>query len=296
MTIAVERETVKKKAQKVEELNELFNKYWTIAIADLYKVRATQLQQLAKTLRKDVCMKVMKNRLITRALKQSGKENLKKLSEHLEGSNVLLLTNMNPFKLALLLQKNKAMVTAKVGDIVPNDVVIPAGNTGLPPGPAISDLHDIGVRTKIDLGSVWVVNDTIVVKKGESIQLKAASVLSKLGVKPIEIGLTIRAAFDKGSIFTSDQLTIKIAEIKKQIEEALVQAFNLALNSAYPTPLTVKFILQKAHLNARNLALNSNYTAPEVIREIFAKAHSHMMSLTLRITEISTNAVSSEMS
>ena len=203
---------------------------------------------------------------------------------------------MNPFKLALLLQKNKAMVTAKVGDIVPNDVVIPAGNTGLPPGPAISELHDIGVRTKIDLGSVWVVNDTIVVKKGESIQLKAASVLSKLGVKPIEIGLTIRAAFDKGSIFTSDQLTLKITEIKKQIEEALVQAFNLALNSAYPTPLTVKFILQKAHLNARNLALNSNYTAPEVILEIFAKAHSHMMSLTLRITEISTNAVSSEMS
>ncbi|MFX0046462.1 MAG: 50S ribosomal protein L10 [Candidatus Hermodarchaeota archaeon] len=296
MVVAVERESVKKKAQKVEELNDLFKGYSTIAIADLHKVRATQLQHLAKILRQDVCMLVMKNRLIARALQTSPKENLQQLSEHLVGSNVLLFTNMNPFKLAILLQKNKTKVTAKVGDIAPNDIIIPAGNTGLPPGPAISELHDIGIRTKIDLGSVWVINDTTVVKKGESVHLKAASVLSKLGVKPIEIGLTIRAAFDNGSIFTSDQLAPQIDEITKQFEAALVQAFNLAFNSAYPTSLTVKFTLQQAYLNARNLAFNSNYATPEVIREILAKAHSHMVSLASKVAEINIDAAPPETS
>jgi large subunit ribosomal protein L10 len=62
-------------------------------------------------------------------------------------------------------EKNKTKMTAKAGDVAPNDIIVPAGNTGLPPGPAISELHDVGIRTKIDVGSVWIVNDATVVKK-----------------------------------------------------------------------------------------------------------------------------------
>ncbi|MFH0748596.1 MAG: 50S ribosomal protein L10 [Candidatus Bathyarchaeota archaeon] len=290
LALLTERKILKKKAQAVEEINDLFNKYDTIAIADLHKVRAIQLQQLSQKLRKEVQMRVVKNSLIVRVLKKSRKPNIENLDEHIQGSNILLLTNMNPFKLALLLEKNKTRMTAKAGDIAPTDIIIAAGNTGLPPGPAISELHDVGLRTKIDGGSVWVISDAVVVKKGEPVQMKAASILSKLGVKPLEIGLTIRAAYDNGFVFTSEQLRPKITEIQKQLEDALVQAFNLAINSTYPTPITVKMTLQQAHNKARNLAINLVYTAPEVISEIVAKAHSHMMVLALKLDEINKNA------
>lgn len=294
MAVIAERATIKRKAQVIEELDKLVNEYDTVAIAHLHKVRAPQLQQLSQKFRKDVRMRVAKNTLIVRALTKSRRSNINNLTEHLKGSNILLFTNTDPFKLAILLNKSKTRMTAKAGDIAPNDIVISAGNTGLPPGPAISELHDIGARTKIDMGSVWVVEDTIVVKKGEVVQPKAAGVLSKLGVKPLEIGLEIIAAYEKGFIFTSD-LQFKVDDFRKQLEDAASQAFNLALNSTYPTAVTIKINLQQAHLNARNLAINANYTAPEVAKEIVAKAHSHMMQLASKLAAINKEAAPSEL-
>lgn len=294
MTAVTERATVKRKAQVIEELDKLVNEYDTVAVAHLHKVRAPQLQQLSQKFRKDICMRVAKNTLIVRALANSRRSNINNLTENLKGSNILLFTNMDPFKLAILLNKNKTRMTAKAGDIAPNDIVIPAGNTGLPPGPAISELHDIGARTKIDMGSVWVVEDAVVVKKGEAVQPKVAGVLSKLGVKPLEIGLGIVAAYEKGSVFTSDDLQFKVDDFRKQLEDAVSQAFNLALNAIYPTDLTVKINLQQAHLNARNLAINVNYVSPEVAKEIVAKAHSYAIALAYKLVAINKDAAPPE--
>lgn len=296
MALVTERKTIKKKAQIVEELNELFNKYDTIAIADLNKVRAAQLQQLAQKFRKDVKMKVVKNSIVPRVLNKNGRPNVEKLADHLQGSKILLFTNMDPFKLSLLLEKNKTKMTAKAGDIAIEDITIPAGNTGLPPGPAITELHDAGLRTKIDVGSVWVVMDAVVAKKGQPVPLKVASVLSKLGVKPFEIGLTIRAAFNKSFVFTYEQLRPKVTEIKQQFGDAVSEAFNLAYNSLYPTPLTVTIALQQAFSNSRNLAVNSSYEAPEVMQLIIARAQSHALSLASKVPEISKETASSKQS
>lgn len=289
MALVTERKTIKKKAQTVEELDGLINEYSTIAIASLHKVRAAQLQQMQQKLRKDIRMRVVKNSLITRTLQKNRKPGIGKLAEYLSGPNILLLTKMNPFKLVILLEKNKTRMTAKSRDIAPNDIVVPAGNTGLPPGPAITELHDVGMRTKIDVGSVWIVSDTTIVKKGEAIQPKVASVLSKLGFKPFEVGLTTLAAYDEGLIFTSDQLRPNIDDVLKQLQDASAEAFNLALNSVYPTPVTIRLALQQASFSARNLAVNSNYTAPEVVKEIIGKAYNQMMSLA-KAAKIDVNA------
>ncbi len=295
MAAVTERATIKRKAQVIEELDKLTNEYDTVAIAHLHKVRAPQLQQLSQKFRKDIRMKVAKNTLTARALAESRRPNIDKLAEHLKESNVLLFTNLDPFKLAILLNKNKTQMTAKAGDIAPNDVVIPAGNTGLPPGPAISELHDIGARTKIDMGSVWVIEDAVVVKKGEAVQPKVAGVLSKLGIKPLEIGLGIVAAYEKGAVFTSEDFQFKVEEYVKQLEDAASEAFNLALNAFYPTDLTVKINLQQAYLNAKNLAVNSSYVSPEVAPEVIAKAHSQAMALASKVAAVNKDAAPPEL-
>ena len=294
MAADTERETIKRKAQVVEELGKLVNEYETVAVAQLHKVRAPQLQQLSQKFRKDIGMRVAKNTLIVRALASSRRANINKLAEHIKGSNILLFTNTDPFKLTILLNKNKTRMTAKAGDIAPNDIVILAGNTGLPPGPAISELHDIGARTKIDMGSVWVVEDSVVVKKGETVQPKVAGVLSKLGVKPLEIGLGIVAAYEKGSVFTSDDFQFKVDDFRKQLGDASSQAFNLAFNAIYPTDLTVKINLQQAYLNARNLAINASYISPEVAQEIIAKAHNHAIALASKLATVNKDAAPPE--
>jgi large subunit ribosomal protein L10 len=290
MTQALERGTIRRKAQEVEKLVFSIDQYNVIAFASLHKVRAIQLQELAKRFRSDILLKTAKNVLVKRALERSPKRNINELTKYMIGSNLLLLTDMNPFKLSILLGKNKIKTTAKAGDIAQNDITIPAGNTGLPPGPAISELHEAGVRTRIEAGSVWVIRDTIVAETGEAIPAKVASVLSKLGVKPLESGLQLVAAYDDGLVFTTDQLSLDLNETTKKFEEAHNQAMNLSVNASYPTAKTIATILRRAHMEARSLALNAAYLIPEVAAEVLARAYRQMVSLASQITKINKDA------
>ena len=49
------------------------------------------------------------------------------------------------------------------------DVIIPPKNTGIAPGPMLTDFKENGVPTKIDQGTIWIMKETIPVKKGEVI-------------------------------------------------------------------------------------------------------------------------------
>ncbi len=284
------RSTIQRKADEVVKLTSSVDQYEVIAFASLHKVRASQLQELTKRFRSDILMKAAKNVLVKRALERSAKRNIQDFSKHMVGSNLLLLTNMNPFALSILLDKNKIKATAKAGDIAPTDITIPAGNTGLPPGPAISELHDAGVRTRIESGSVWVMRDTVVAKKGEAIPPRVASVLSKLGVKPLEVGLQLVAAYDDGLVFTADQLSLDLAATTRQLEDAHQRAINLSVNTSYPTVETIGLLLQRAHREARALAINAAYMTPAVAAEVVAKAYSHMISLASCIAKINPDA------
>jgi large subunit ribosomal protein L10 len=175
---------LEEKLGEIEAIKELLKNYKSIGIASLQKVRAPQLQELKKNLTGKVYMRVLKNSLIRLAIENTNQTEMKQLEQFLIGSNVYLFTNINPFKLALLLEKGHVKTTAKSGDIAAMDVVIPAGNTGQPPGPIISQLNSVGLPTRIESGSVWVSKDTLVVRKGEEINERLsnlAPVRTRLG-------------------------------------------------------------------------------------------------------------------
>jgi len=290
----LERASIKRKAQRVEDLSNLINEYNVVAFASLNKVRSAQLQELAKRFRSEIFMKVSKNILVKRALEQSDKPNIQDLTEHLEGSNTLLFTNMNPFTLSLTLEKNKIKATAKAGDIAPEDIIIPAGNTGLPPGPAISELNDAGIRTRIEAGSVWVIRETTVASKGDAIQPNVASVLSKLDVRPLEVGLRVVAAYEDGLVFSTNQLLPDVESLRIQFADASTHAYNLAMASSYPTSLTIGSLLQLAHLNARNLAINTIFLTSDTTIDILAKAYQQMQALSQELAKINKDAAPKE--
>jgi large subunit ribosomal protein L10 len=123
------QQVLEQKSDQVEAIKEILCEYKSIGIASLQKVRAAQLQELKKTLTGKVYMRVLKNTLIKLALEEMSKAELKPLEQYLEGSNLFLFTDLNPFKLAILLEKGKVKTTAKSGDTAAMDVIIPAGNT-----------------------------------------------------------------------------------------------------------------------------------------------------------------------
>jgi len=277
------QQVLMQKARQVEEIKKLLSQYRVIGIASLEKVRAAQLQELKRKLEKEVVMKVFKNTLVKRAIDELDDPKLKKLEEYLTGPNIFLFTNMNPFKLSILLEKNKVRAVAKAGDKASFDVVVPAGNTGLSPGPVISQFSAVGIPTRIESGSVWVNKDTLVCRKGEVISLQLANILSKLGIKAVEIGLSLKVVYDDGYIITEEDLAIDLEEIKKNIQEAHSYAFNLSINAAIPMPENISLLLQKVHQEAYALAVNAAVPIKETIGDLLRKAYAEALSLSQKI-------------
>src|SRR3989344_1526594 len=130
--------TRKWKEAQFAELKDLVSKYTIIAVADIRMFPAALFQQIRKKLHGKAVVKVSKTKVIKKALAESGNSSL--LKDYAQANCAIIFTNMNPFELFGFLKKNKGKVLAKVGAIAEEDISIPAGDTGLPPGPALSDL------------------------------------------------------------------------------------------------------------------------------------------------------------
>jgi large subunit ribosomal protein L10 len=281
---------LEEKAGEVEEIKEILQGYKSIGIASLKKVRASQLQAMKKNFAGKVYLRVLKNTLMKLALESASNENFKKLEPYLDGSNVYLFTNENPFKLALMLERGKVKTTAKSGDIAAMDVVIPAGNTGQPPGPVISQFNAAGLPTRIESGSVWISKDTLVVRKGEPINERLAGVLSKLGIKAVELGIRMRAVLDEGFMIEGSQLKIDVDATRNSLVQSNGEAFALSLSIAYPTKENINALLQTAHQKAFALSLGAVFPTKETIGDLIRKANGEMTSLSNAVEKVAPKA------
>ncbi len=282
----VVRQSTLLKADKVKEIKGLLSQYNSVGIASLEKVRSAQLQKLRKKLEGNACLRVVKNSLITRAVSETeNKVGIEKLEEYLIGPNLYLFTNLNPFKLVLLLERSRVKATARAGDLAAFDVTVPAGNTGLPPGPIISQFTAVGLRTRIESGSVYVSKDTMVVKKGEPISAQLASLLAKLGIKPVEVGLSLKVIYDDGVILTEENLIVDIDAVRRSVEEAHQLAFNLSLEAAITLPENISYLVKLAYQKASSLAMNAGIINKDTIADLIRKANMEMMSLNEKLDE-----------
>jgi large subunit ribosomal protein L10 len=284
------QQVLQQKTSEVEEIVDILKDCKSIGIASLQKVRASQLQELKKSMRGQVTFKVLKNTLVKLALDEMKKTDLSQLGEYLEGPNVFMFTTLNPFKLSILLDKGKVKTFAKAGDLAAMDVIIPISNTGQPPGPVISQLNAVGLPTRIENGSVWVSKDTLVVRRGEPINERLASVLSKLGIKAVELGISMRAVYDNGLIISGNQLFVDVAATQRSVETSNQEAFALALEIGYTTKDTIKPLLQRAHQKAVALSVGAAIPTKETIGDLIRKANAEMSSLNSVVAKATPNA------
>jgi large subunit ribosomal protein L10 len=270
------------KQEVIEQIEGNLSTYKMVAAANLQQVRSSQIHEVRKKLRGKVQFLVAKNTLVKRAAEESKKENIGRFTEKLLGSRILLFSDIAPHSLVLLLNKNKVRVPAKAGDVATGEILIPAGNTGLPPGPVISEFGEAKVPTKIESGSIWVSKDTVVSRKGDAISPKLASVLSKLGIKPMELGLSLTAAYEQGVVYAEEDLKVDLDEYRTNLRQAASQAFNVAVNTGYVLPETAPQILGKVYREALSLAINAAYPAEEALPQIIRTAYIQMLGLTAK--------------
>jgi len=266
----------KKKRLLYQELQELPGTYDVIALSKMSKVRATQLMTIRKKFRNEIKIRVIKNRVAQRAFeKLSNLPGLDSLSKELEGQCALLFTHISPFKLNLIFDKNKVFLPAKGGDIATKDIIIPAGNTGISPGPVLSEFKEANVSTKIDQGTIWVGKDTVVVRSGIIISQKLASLMSKLNIKPIEAGISVSLAIADGLVLKENDLKINLAEYREELTRSFHEAVSLAIETSYPTVETITRLLVRAYQNATALTTDSGYLSPDSVQFVLVRANAN---------------------
>ncbi len=268
------------KKKVVKEFTDLIKQYPIIASVNMENLPAAQLQNMRKTLKDKVVLKMTKRRLMKLALDQiKDKPGIDKLKEELKGMPALLFTKENPFSLYKTIKKNKSPAPAKAGQIAPNDIIVPAGPTSFSPGPVISELGALGIKTGVEAGKVAVKEDSVVAKEGDVISHELAGMLTRLGIIPMEIGLDIVAVYEGGTIYLKNVLDIDEEQFISDMEKAAQWAFNLAVETAYPSKETIGLLAVKAFSQGKSLALESGFMADAVVEEMLAKAHRQMLGL-----------------
>ncbi len=269
----------KKKSQMYQQLQELPKQYQTVALIQMSKVRSSQILPLRKTFKDEVLFFSIKDKVAKISLKSLEIPGIKEIADELKGQCMLLFTNMSPFKLNVLLAKNKVMMAARGGDIASIDVIVPAKNTGIAPGPMLTEFKEAGIPTKIDQGTIWISKDTTPVKKGDAINEKLASILGKLDIKPVEAGITLYTALEEGLKYAQDEMIIDIEKIRNEFSQAHQEAVSLSIEAAYITSDNISQILSKAAQYARSLSVESGFMTDETKEQILQKADAQARSV-----------------
>ncbi len=277
MSVAAKRERriPEKKVRMRKEFEELLRNNRYLLVVDAYRLKASMANEVRRLQPKlGFRMKGGKMRVLLKAIENVYPEAAKELADKLSGQLLFIFTNENPFRIAYELDKFEVAMEASPGDIAPEDIIIPEGNTGIPPGPVIGVFSALSIPTKIVAGSIYVAKDVLVAKKGDKISPNLANILSKLGIKPIKSKVSIKFAYDfvDNILIPRELLIPDIEAIKSDIEKAALNAFKLAMEIEYITRRTIEPLLLMAMNRARALAVEAEYIDKSTIEYLITMA------------------------
>jgi len=193
---------------------------------------------------------------------------------------MLLFTDMNPFKMARLIESERVPMPAKPGQVTDKEIVIPEGDTGIQPGPMLSVFGKLRIPYEIRKGKVYVKKDTVVAKPGDVISTDLAGLLQQLGIQPFEVGLKLVVAYDNGVFIPRDELIVDLEAFKNDVMEAAKEAIGLAAEIVYlPVPEAVEMILVKAEASIQAIAGETGFLTPDVAEYVIGRAESEVLAI-----------------
>ncbi len=239
------------KKEFVAAVKKDLKKFPVIAVASIASLPSKQYNQIKKKTRENVKLDFGRQTLLKRAIEECGREDVKALEEFFGNATVLVLSDLDAFKLYALFKRNKSNVAAKAGQVPHDDLVVKAGETNLTPGPVLTDLKNAGLQAKIQGPKVVIMKDAVVAKAGEPITEAAANVLGKLGEEPFEVGINVLAVLQDGTVYKGEDLDIDEEAYLAAIQDAYRKSVNLAVYVEVWNDVSAPLIVSKAALEAK---------------------------------------------
>ncbi len=289
-----ERHVPQWKVDKVEELSKTIKDSVMVGLVNVEGVGAKQLDGIRTSLRGSANIKMARNTLMIRAIDDSKLKGIDDLKKFVRGPVAFIFSDQDPFLLSKFLSENKTSAPAKGGQVAPNDIIVPAMNTGVAPGPFISELAALKIPSRVKGGVIHVTEDTVAVKAGGVISNAMAQMLARLGIEPMELQLKLVAAYTEGTVMTAGSFEVDLDSLFQNFIAGHQFAINLSVNTGYPTPETIPLIIAKANMEAKSLALSVGFFSPDLLNEFLAKANSEAFALAAVVSEKDPDAIPSD--
>lgn len=263
----INKPNVKQKAKEVEEILAEMKNYKTVALLSLEKLPDSLFQVLRKRIQQEGGkVRMLRKAVLTRVLEANPKLSEKKGCA--DRPAAIILTNSSPYDINKFLRQNTKKRAAKADEVALSDIVVPEGETDLPPGPALSELKAAGINAQIKAGKIVVAKDSVVARKDEKITAQKAKALQTLGIKPFTITAKMIFGYDGEYIYEKALLDID-ETLVADLAGAEQSAFNLSVNAGYPTERNIGFLINGTYIQGINFAVNSKtYNSVTIESEI----------------------------
>ena len=252
-----------KKVNYLAKIKKYFNDYNQIVVVKVDNVGSAQFQIIRKELRGQCEFVMGKNTLIRRAIKDEleAKPELENLLEHIKGNVGFIFTNGDLHELKAKLDELKAPSPAKAGVIAPNDVIVPAGDTGMDPTQT-SFVQALNIASKINKGQIQIISDFLLVKKGEKVGVSQAVLLQKLKINPFRYGAVVQAVYDNGIVYGAEALEMTDADIIKEFQEGVAAVAAISMEADIPTAAACPHLMMNAFQAMLGIAKETGISFP----------------------------------
>ncbi|KAL6552870.1 hypothetical protein OROHE_008234 [Orobanche hederae] len=169
------------------------------------------------------------------------------------------------------LTKTKFAVPARVGLVAREDVLVPPGNTGLDPSQS-SFFQALNISTRINRGTVEILSEIVLVKKGQQIGNSQAVLLSKLGIRPFYSSVDIVSIYQNGCVFGPEILDITADDLLEKFSAGISNIASVSLSISYPTLAAAHHMFINGLKNVIAVALATNYPLTRT-SEFLRKVH-----------------------
>jgi large subunit ribosomal protein LP0 len=243
------------------KLIDLINKYNQILIVGADNVGSNHMQAIRKSLRGKAEILMGKNTMIRKAIKGQLEKNpgLETLQHWVRGNVGFVFTSADLKEVRDLISGNKLCAPARVGSLAPTDVFLPAGNTALDPSQT-NFMQALNIATRINKGTIEIINQVHLIKKGEKVGSSEATLLQKLDIKPFFYGLLPLKVYKDGSVFEPSVLDVTDDDIISKFAFGVKQLAALSLQINVPTIAAVPHYFATAYKNILAVSIATDYT------------------------------------
>lgn len=224
------------KANYFTKVVEYLDEYPKCFIVGADNVGSKQMQQIRISLRGMAVVLMGKNTMMRKAIRGHIENNasLDKILPHIKGNVGFVFTKGDLAEIRDKLTENKVRAPARPGAIAPDEVIIPAQNTGL--GPEKTNFFQaLSIPTKISKGTIEIINDVPILRVGDKVGASEATLLNMLNISPFSYGLIIEQVYDSGSIFSPNILDIKPEDLCAKFQAGVANIAAVSLSIGYPT-------------------------------------------------------------